>query len=149
MSSTRLARLWNPISRQRHAETTRALVQSRFFTQSICLRVEYSVNAPLELDQSMRDLLRDADIAIQKFKHKSIMSVTTPRELEVIASSEGLDSIEQYEMEEAQQLPELKRSPEAQFGSQRIGAVVLPPVLVNAIEKVIEGVKIVYLFLTT
>ena len=114
----------------------RLLIKSRFITQQASLPSEQGANAPLELDQSMLDLLRDADMSIHR--HKTEL---TPRQLEVLPGtdeySHALDRPVEEDIEE--QGTGQRKSLEAKFGSQGIGTVVLPPELVNAIEGLIQG----------
>ena len=105
-------------------------------------------NAPVELDPSYDALLKDADMSILRHKTWQVTTDTPrphaipPRELEVVSidplddylSSEELDT-----QEGVRHGRESQKSPAALFGSQHIGAVVLPFELQQSIARLISG----------
>lgn len=96
-------------------------------------------NPPLNLDPSMRAMLNDVDMALSHHKPRPTYP---PRELEVFP----MEQVSQAEIlvhEPEEDLEEEywgRKSPAAHFGSQQIGAVVLPFQLQTAINTVISGV---------
>lgn len=95
-------------------------------------------NAALELDPSLKALLQDIDISLTSHKH--IATKRTPRELEAFAV-EGLEEAkDENSVEDISERNEHHKSPAAQFGSKKIGAVVLPAELQESITALINGV---------
>lgn len=105
--------------------------------------------APVDLDPSFRDLLRDADMSILKHtaRQGSLLDgqvSLTHQELEVYPpeaspefdylTSEELDALENDSSERRE-----RKSPAALFGSQRLGAVVLPDELQATVSRLISG----------
>ncbi|KAF8841935.1 hypothetical protein BDN67DRAFT_966448 [Paxillus ammoniavirescens] len=100
----------------------------------------------LALDPSLKSLLQAVDMSLMTHKHgrpdEPIES--PPRELEAFANDHG--DIEYYDIDH-QDLPfdeparhrEDRKSPAARFGSDGIGAVVLPPELQRTVTALIEG----------
>lgn len=120
----------------------RALVNTAKFSSSSG-RSSIGPNAPLELDPSLQALLRDADMALLKHKPRENLDFgsTAAKELEVLEFDEA--SSEQIaETEEETTAPRERKSPRAKFGSRNIGSVFLPAELYEAIERVIDGMKI-------
>ncbi|KAF6754297.1 hypothetical protein DFP72DRAFT_899894 [Ephemerocybe angulata] len=109
-------------------------VCQRAFGRS-CPSLTQQPNAPVSLDPSMQALLKDIDISLQN--HKAQLQ-PVPRELEALS----------IEPQEEQALGEEfleyghdmhRKSPAALFGSQRIGAVVIPTELQAAVTSVINN----------
>lgn len=100
------------------------------FTTSSCSKAH--INRPLNLDPGLRTLLKDVDISLKNYK---AAPPTTRRELDVISSDLELpaDDLEETDVYEG------RKSPAAQFGSRRFGAVVLPLELQNSINLLISG----------
>jgi hypothetical protein len=96
-------------------------------------------NAPLDLDPSLRALLKDVDISL--IKRKSLENRTQPhRELEVLPT--GLSLVNEVDVENDivdEEGSKERKSPAALFGSDRIGAVVLPLELQKSISLLISG----------
>lgn len=83
--------------------------------------------------------MRDADISIHK--HKMALGQASPRQLELLSEDDelrGANGVHGQEIDTEWQ-PGDRKSPEAKFGSQGMGTVILPPELVNAIEGLIQG----------
>ena len=103
-------------------------------------------NAPLELDPSYQSLLKDVDLSLLRhYARHAVVDARAPppRELEVYPnSSEGsYMTAEQLDFQEEERNDKGKqKSPAALFGSQRIGAVVLPFELQQTISRLISGV---------
>lgn len=98
-------------------------------------------NAPLELDPAFQALLRDVEISL---RNKMPQTVNQPRELEVFPRDpdpdvEYLTSAELEAQDEGLGGKGTRKSPAAAFGSQRIGAVVLPMDLHSAISQIVAG----------
>ncbi|CAL1694264.1 unnamed protein product [Somion occarium] len=103
-------------------------------------------NSPVELDPSFQALLNDVDLSVLKHRARhgpaSTSGSNSPRELEVIPvehvpdtdylTSEDLDSMEDRDEKDR------RKSPAALFGSQRIGAVVIPFELQQTINRLIS-----------
>lgn len=108
----------------------------------------HAPNAPLELDPSLKTLLRDTDIT--KLGHRARRSETSshtegPRELEIfpydpLATQDYLTPDELDSLDDTLDTRESRKSPAALFGSQQYGAVVIPFELHGAISKLIAGV---------
>ena len=101
-------------------------------------RHAYQPNAPLDLDPSMKALLRDANMSLLNHKtrhHSKDASNDSLRELELLPT-------EPDDVEELVLLPDERvgrKSPAARFGSQQTGAVILPDELQGSINSVIQG----------
>ena len=92
-------------------------------------------NASLDLDPSLQDLLRNADMAMG---HKFNVHHESPgyRHMEVI-EEEGVTSTNWMEEEDLGSRGS-RKSPAAEFGSRKIGAVVLPDQLQESVTSLIE-----------
>jgi len=106
----------------------------------------YSVpNPPLHLDPSLRSLLHDIDISLKNAKKSS----GEPKELEIVSGDESgvvhrfppeqWSPMETNDWIHEETERESRKSPAAEFGSDQIGAVVLPQELCSAINSVISG----------
>ncbi|KAF7436331.1 37S ribosomal protein S22 [Pleurotus ostreatus] len=92
-------------------------------------------NPPLDLDPSFQALLRDVDISLERHNPKDA-ALPSRRELEALPVEGTEDSLllpddaphDEYS---------LRKSPAAHFGSQRIGAVILPLELQASITSII------------
>src|ERR1700733_15959567 len=91
-------------------------------------------NPPLDLDPSLQALLKDVDISLSQNKSRPPV---LRRELEALPTEDLPETVTSL----AEELPEYaqRKSPAAQFGSQQIGAVVLPPQLQTSINLLIFG----------
>lgn len=101
-------------------------------------------NAPLELDPAFQTLLRDVEISLRNKMPQGTSGFNQPRELEVFPRDpdpdvEYLTSAELDAQDEGLGGKETRKSPAAAFGSQRIGAVVLPMDLHSAISQIVAG----------
>jgi hypothetical protein len=127
MSSSLVARLSNwHLHLSRHS-TLLKLSFKHFSTQP---------NPPLDLDPDLRVLLKDVDVSLKRSKTRS----QSPRqELEAYP----IKDLEQNSLTPDEELSEYaqRKSPAAHFGSQQIGAVVLPPQLQTSINLLISGAK--------
>ena len=130
----------------RCAGLTRALLSRTANISTTAKAGVHHPNAPLDLDPSLQALLSDVDISLARHKARSSMNEPTIRprqELEVFADeSAAVDGAELRE-EDTEDVEsdhqDSRKSPAALFGSQRVGAIVLPLELQNAIIKLIEG----------
>jgi hypothetical protein len=88
----------------------------------------------LELDPSLEALLKDVDISLQNYKtqHKH-------RELDVLEISEDLKDTELDEEPSEDEGYLGRKSPAAHFGSDKIGSMVIPHELQNAINELISS----------
>ncbi|PSS29720.1 hypothetical protein PHLCEN_2v2868 [Hermanssonia centrifuga] len=103
-------------------------------------------NAPVELDPSFQALLKDVDLSILRHKARQLPGADAQahRELEVFPhdplraddymTSEELDS-QEYDEDSK----DFRKSPAARFGSQRVGAVILPLELQQTITRLISA----------
>ncbi|KAI0639869.1 mitochondrial small ribosomal subunit Rsm22-domain-containing protein [Trametes polyzona] len=102
-------------------------------------------NAPLDLDPAFQALLRDVEISLtNKVKHDALES-SGPRELEVFphdpdTAVDYLTPAELDAQDDGLGHRERRKSPAALFGSQRIGAVVLPFEMQSTIGRMVAGV---------
>lgn len=106
-----------------------------------------SLRPPLDLDPTLKTLLKDVDISLKHAKVESLPPIAR-RELEVL---DGVSSIQHSistddwapmdfsEHEIESEHSEERKSPAALFGSQRIGMVILPLELQSAINLLIAG----------
>ncbi|RPD65034.1 Rsm22-domain-containing protein [Lentinus tigrinus ALCF2SS1-6] len=99
-------------------------------------------NAPLELDPAFQALLRDIDISLRNKTQEHTSSSRGPRELEVFphdpeSEADYLSSAELDARDDLLNQKEGRKSPAAAFGSQRIGAVVLPFELQSSIGRMV------------
>lgn len=92
-------------------------------------------NPPLQLDPSLRVLLQDVDISLANYK---MQSQPSRRELEVMDTSKNPVGGILEDSELDGELP-ARKSPAALFGSQGIGAVILPAELQESIDTLISG----------
>lgn len=102
-------------------------------------------NAPLELDPSMKALLKDANMSILNHKtkrHRSDASNASLRELELLPSE--AEELEELELELDERVG--RKSPAARFGSQQVGAVILPEELQDSINSIIQGLSTIWHF---
>ncbi|KAL0951798.1 hypothetical protein HGRIS_008465 [Hohenbuehelia grisea] len=96
-------------------------------------------NPPLHLDPSLRALLQDVDISLNQHKHKHAYARPGPRELEatsvdILPGEDGALATGDDDVEEHSH----RKSPAALFGSQGIGAVILPLELQASINLIIS-----------
>lgn len=97
-------------------------------------------NAALDLDPTLKALLQDIDISLTSHKH--VMAKRPPRELEPVAIEypEEAKDAENF-VEDHSERSEHRKSPAARFGSQKIGAVVMPTELQKSITALIDGLS--------
>lgn len=93
-------------------------------------------NPPLDLDPSLQALLKDVDISLSRGKTRPPLP---RRELEAFPI-EGLENTA-IQIDEGLSDHEKRKSPAAHFGSQQIGAVILPPQLQTSINLLISGTR--------
>ncbi|KAI1794008.1 Rsm22-domain-containing protein [Ganoderma leucocontextum] len=99
-------------------------------------------NAPLELDPAFQTLLRDVEISLRNKMPQDASGPHQPRELEVFPHDpdptvDYLTSAELDAQDDSLGRKEARKSPAAAFGSQRIGAIVLPLDLQSAISQIV------------
>ena len=96
-------------------------------------------NAPLDLDPALQSLLRNANMAMaHKFNaHHPKEEPPSHRHMELI-EQEGITSTNWIEEEELGSRGS-RKSPAAEFGSRKIGAVVLPDQLQESVARLIES----------
>lgn len=92
------------------------------------------INRPLDLDPSLKVLLKDVNISLKN--HKFAAQVPARRELNVVSIPAMDEPTTQQDLEEEEY--EGRKSPAAEFGSRGFGAVVLPLELQNAIDVLIS-----------
>jgi len=91
------------------------------------------------LDPSFKVLLKDIDISLHKARHTQVDNGRSLlRELEEFPD-DSLENDVQPEDEDSLEPRALRKSPAAHFGSQKIGAVVIPSELQESIETLISG----------
>ncbi|KAF5374983.1 hypothetical protein D9758_000528 [Tetrapyrgos nigripes] len=90
------------------------------------------LNPPLNLDPSLQALLKDVDISLTRH---NLSPRAPPKELDVVPYDHSNESSTDFVDEIESELD--RKSPAALFGSQRIGAVVLPLELQNSINLLI------------
>ncbi|KAH7886180.1 mitochondrial small ribosomal subunit Rsm22-domain-containing protein [Phlebopus sp. FC_14] len=103
-------------------------------------------NPSLILDPSLKTLLQDVDLSVTRHKHgKNVVPRPRPsRELEALTNDEGdveyheMD-VEDYSPNELMQRRLARKSPAARFGSNQIGAVILPPELQRSVLALIQA----------
>ena len=94
-------------------------------------------NAPLDLDKSFRTILRDIDNSISEKKTKGHHPLPDIPELTVYPT-EPIPTELSYKDGESDPRAE-RKSPAALFGSERIGAIVIPQELQQSITALISG----------
>ena len=96
-------------------------------------------NAPLDLDPAFQNLLRNADITMahRSNAHHSKEEPSSHRHMELV-EQEGMTTSNWIEEEEVNSRGS-RKSPAAEFGSRRIGAVVLPDQLQESVTRLIES----------
>ncbi|EIW87110.1 hypothetical protein CONPUDRAFT_116167 [Coniophora puteana RWD-64-598 SS2] len=94
---------------------------------------------PLDVDPALQALLRDVDISLHSQKRHDAPARAGPRELEAfgLADAAEREVIDEGD-EEAYERREERKSPAAAFGGHRVGAVVLPAELSDAVTALIE-----------
>jgi hypothetical protein len=123
------------------ARSSAALRFLRFSSTS-----SHQPNAPLELDKSFRAVLRDIDNSFSEQKLNRHHSLPDIHELTAYPTDSEATELAHQDDEENARAP--RKSPAAHFGSQRLGAVVIPQELKGTISALISGEKasvIVYL----
>lgn len=112
-----------------------ARVCQRAFGRS-CPHLSHQPNAPISLDPTTQALLNSVD-DMSLLKHK-VKPHPTPRELEAFSVEPSEEvALEDSWTEEASEMQ--RKSPAALFGSQRIGAVVIPTQLQSVVTTIING----------
>ncbi|EGO05247.1 hypothetical protein SERLA73DRAFT_174300 [Serpula lacrymans var. lacrymans S7.3] len=100
-------------------------------------------NAPIDLDPSLKALLKDIDISLKNDGQRASDGTFSPapRELEAYPAEDSLigthESEEFVEEDDAVYHKDTRKSPAAHFGSRGIGAVVLPDELQRTITTLI------------
>jgi hypothetical protein len=96
-------------------------------------------NAPLDLDPSLQDLLKSADMAMAHKSHAYYAKEEPPsrRHIELI-EQEDTTSTSWMEEEDSSSRGS-RKSPAAEFGSRKIGAVVLPDQLQESVARLVES----------
>lgn len=94
-------------------------------------------NPPLDLDPSFQALLRDVDISLERHNPKGA-APPSRRELEALPV-EGTEDSLLLPNDAPHDEYSFRKSPAAHFGSQRIGAVILPLELQASITSIIAG----------
>lgn len=94
----------------------------------------HQLKPPLHLDPSLKALLKDVDMSLLKQKN------APPHKLHEIPFEESDMTADSKRAESVEEDLELgRKSPAADFGSQKIGAVVLPSQLSKSINQLIQG----------
>jgi hypothetical protein len=114
------------------ARSSGALRFLRFSSSS-----SHQPNAPLELDGSFRAILRDIDNSITEQKLNRHHSRPDIHELTVYPTDSEATELADQDDEGNARAP--RKSPAAHFGSQRLGAVVVPQELKETISALISG----------
>jgi hypothetical protein len=116
----------------RSSRTLRALPFLRFSSSS-----SHQPNAPLDLDNSFRAILRGVDNSISEQKLKRHQPSPDIHELSVYPTVS--QSTELAHLDDERSARAERKSPAAHFGSQRLGAVVIPQELQQSIFALISG----------
>jgi hypothetical protein len=114
------------------ARSSTALRFLRFSSSS-----SYQPNAPLDLDKSFRAVLRDIDKSLTEQKLNRHHSLPDIHELTAYPTDSDATEPAHQDDEENARAP--RKSPAAHFGSQRLGAVVVPEELKQTISALISG----------
>ncbi|KAF8624223.1 hypothetical protein AX15_005989 [Amanita polypyramis BW_CC] len=93
-------------------------------------------NPPLQLDPSLEALLKDVDMSLVNHKKAPFYKELEIFPGELLDTSEALESNRVESAED--DIGPSRKSPAAEFGSHRIGAVVLPSQLTNSINQLIQ-----------
>jgi len=114
---------------------------SRSFASSATRPGHAQPRKRLDLDPSLEALLKDVDMSLMSQKH---MNEVAHKELDVLPTKFVEDDHEEEldvgnEDRPDDQYSGRRKSPAAQFGSQHIGAVVVPMDLQRAIGKLVQG----------
>ncbi|THH19690.1 hypothetical protein EW146_g1524 [Bondarzewia mesenterica] len=114
-------------------------IQSVSFSSSSSLASQH-LNAPLDIDPTFKALLKDVDMSLLRHKsrhHHADETGSKLRELEVYPD-QALEGEETLLDEEGNDSRTTRKSPAAHFGSQSVGAVVLPHELQNSVQSLIS-----------
>ena len=115
-------------------------VPRRFSTSA--RKLSHGPNAPLDLDPSLQELLRDIDMSVMSFKLQKKETVGTDphsvRELEVLEFDQSWEQ-KSVDLDAPEDTGKQRKSARAAFGSNAIGSIFLPAELRDAIESVIQG----------
>lgn len=96
-------------------------------------------NAPLDLDNSFRAILRDVDNSISEQKLKRHHHSPSIHELSVYPTVSQPNELAHRDDEDEGSVRAERKSPAAHFGSQQLGAVVIPRELQQRISALISG----------
>jgi hypothetical protein len=119
-------------SRGRSPFTLRRWIAANFSSSPVI--TNHQLKPPLHLDPSLKALLKDVDMSL--LKHKN----APPHKLLEILFEESDMTADSKRAEPDEEDLELgRKSPAADFGSQKIGAVVLPSQLSKSINQLIQG----------
>lgn len=116
----------------RSGRILRAIPLLRFSSSS-----SHQPNAPLDLDKSFRAILRDIDNSITEQKLKGHHPL--PHTYELTAYPTDPEPTEFAHHDDEGSARAERKSPAALFGSQRLGAVVIPQELKQTISAFISG----------
>lgn len=116
----------------RSSRTLRTVSSLRFSSFS-----SHQPNAPLDLDNSFRAILRDVDNSISEEKLKRHHPSPDMHELSVYPTVS--QSTELVHRDDEGSARAERKSPAAHFGSRRLGAVVIPQELQQSISALISG----------
>ena len=97
-------------------------------------------NAPLDIDPAFKALLRDVDMSLLHHKSRHHHAEDTRpklRELEVYPEQDLVSEVVPNEEESESRMS--RKSPAAIFGSQSIGAVIIPDELRESVQTLISG----------
>lgn len=109
----------------------------RMFTSSTRALMDRP-NPPLNLDPSLKALLKDVDMSLVNHKSNPPPSL---RELEILPTFDTPGTVALNSPAEPEEDASTRKSPAAHFGSHHIGAVVLPSQLRETINLLISGTK--------
>lgn len=125
----------------RRVSRTSISVQNAFRAYTSHIGSSVEPNAPLDLDPSLRALLKDADMSLRTSvrKMKKDASSKEIRELEVLELDQTWDGEQPLREDEQVYERTERKSARATFGSRRIGSVFIPDQMKKSIEKIING----------
>ena len=119
-------------SRCRSSFALRRWITVNFSSSSVA--ASHQLKPSLHLDPSLKSLLKDVDMSL--LKHKNVPShrvlEISPEESDTTADSKRTEPVDE-------DLELGRKSPAADFGSQKIGAVILSSQLAKSINQLIQG----------
>ena len=133
--------LQNFMLRTRCHVPVRAILRTRHSRLSSGLNLaSHHPNAPLDIDPAFKALLKDVDISLLHHKSRHHHAEDTRpklRELEVYPEQDLVSEVVPNDEESESRMS--RKSPAAIFGSQSIGAVIIPDELRESVQTLISG----------